>query len=113
MKLIDYFKEDNELTKRAEEEKIEVVFDYLKTDFDDYLARFAFEYIELKIRLLKLKKMLLKWEQQSLDFTPSCPRELYTVQVDAMERYLGVLEARLYIEQVPENRYLDEVPRNR
>ena len=100
MKLIDYFREDFELAKRAEEEKIEVVFDYLKPNFDDYLVRFAFEYIELKIRLEKLKKMLSKWDQQCLEFTPSCQRELYTVQVDAMERYLGVLEARLYIEQV-------------
>lgn len=101
MKLICFLQEDVELCKLVEEEKIEVVIDYLRPNFDDYLVRFALEYFELKIRLLKLKRMLLKWDQQSLEFTPSCPREIYTVQVDAMERYLGVLEARLYIEKVP------------
>lgn len=45
-------------------------------------------------------KMLKYWDKDELDFTPDCPRSLYTLQVRAMHDYLAVLEARAKIEGI-------------
>ena len=39
---------------------------------EDYKVRFINEYKELKERYEKLKKMLYKYKNNMLDFTPNC-----------------------------------------
>jgi len=67
---------------------------------DDYKDRFKAEYLQLKIRYEKLKVMLDKWDNDELDFTPTCPREIYDEQIDGMETYLDVLVDRANIEGI-------------
>lgn len=66
----------------------------------DYKERFKAEYYQLKIRLEKLKCMLQKWDNGECQFTPTCPRSIYDLQVKSMQDYLAVLEARAIIEKV-------------
>lgn len=66
----------------------------------DYKERFKAEYCQLKIRYEKLSNMLDKWDKNDLDFTPICPREIYTYQLDAMKKYLDTLVIRAKIEHV-------------
>lgn len=73
-----------------------------------YKARFVAEYSQVLIRLNKLKQMLQQWDDGTLDFTPSCPRSLYNIQVNAMEQYITVLEARAAIENIELRREKDE-----
>ena len=70
---------------------------------ENYKVRFKAEYYQLGIRLFKLKSMLENWDNGSLNFTPTCPRKLYDIQVRSMEDYLAVLEARASIEQIDLN----------
>ena len=44
--------------------------------------------------------MLTKWDAGTLNFTPTCPRSIYKLQVNAMEDYMAVLEARAAIEHI-------------
>ena len=37
---------------------------------EDYKERFKAEYLQLKIRVEGLRKMLIKWDADKLDFTP-------------------------------------------
>lgn len=67
---------------------------------DDYKDRFKAEYTQLKIRYQKLKIMLDKWDNGELDFTPTCPREIYNKQVAGMEMYLDALYDRAEIEEI-------------
>lgn len=66
----------------------------------DYKDRFKAEFYQVKIRYEKLKEMLDKWDEGSLDFTPTCPRTIYDEQIKAMEMYLDVLGKRAIIEEV-------------
>ena len=66
----------------------------------EYKERFKAEYYQLKIRLSKLESMVEKWDKGELDFTPTCHRELYDVQMDAMRKYLDVLDERAKLEEV-------------
>ena len=66
----------------------------------EYKERFKAEYYQLKIRYEKLKAMLKNWDKGILDFTPTCPRSTYDMQISAMESYLAVLEARAVMEGV-------------
>lgn len=66
----------------------------------DYRARFKAEYWQTMIRHDKLTAMLDKWDKGELNFTPTCPRSTYTLQVEYMEGYLAVLEARAVMEGV-------------
>lgn len=67
---------------------------------EDYKERFRAEYHQLKTRTEKLKKMVGDWDKGYLTFTPICPRSTYTLQLEAMEKYLAVLEARAVMEKV-------------
>lgn len=67
---------------------------------DDYKDRFKAEYYQLKIRLTKLKIMLSKWDNNELEFTPTCPRAMYDTQIYGMEQYITVLEERAQIEGI-------------
>lgn len=66
----------------------------------DYKDRFKAEYIQLKTRLKCLKTMLHDWDNEQLSFIPSCPQSTYDLQVEAMTKYLAVLEARAKIEDI-------------
>ena len=64
----------------------------------DYKERFKAEYYQLAYRYNKLKQMYDNWD--TLDFTPTCSREIYQEQLSAMENYLIVLEKRAREEKV-------------
>ena len=66
---------------------------------EDYKERFTAEYHQLIIRYKKLKKMYDNWN--NLNFVPRCPKSIYKLQLEAMEKYLAILEARAAIEEVP------------
>lgn len=66
----------------------------------DYKDRFRAEYWQLKIRLEKLRKMITKYQEGTLGFTPACSLELLKEQVEPMQLYLDVLEVRAEIEGV-------------
>lgn len=44
--------------------------------------------------------MLHNWDSGSLNFEPTCPRSLYDLQIQSMQEYLTVLEARACIEEI-------------
>ena len=67
---------------------------------DDYKERFIAEYCQVKIRYGKLKYMLERWDNGILDFTPTCPRSTYDLQITAMKDYIAILEARAVMEGV-------------
>lgn len=67
---------------------------------EDYKERFKAEFYQLKIRYEKLKVMLDKWDSGKLEFTPTCPREIYDKQIEGMEIYLDVLKDRAEIEGI-------------
>lgn len=69
----------------------------------DYKERFKAEYWQLRIRYTKLKAMCKKWDEGKLDFTPTCPRWIYRIQLRAMEDYLTCLEERAKLEKVDLN----------
>ncbi len=66
----------------------------------DYKERFKAEYQQVVIRYQKLAAMLQKWDNGELNFTPTCPRSTYDMQVRAMADYIAVLEARAVMEGV-------------
>lgn len=72
---------------------------YLMTS-DDYKDRFMAEYYQVKIRYQKLKSILDKYEEGTLDFEPSCSISLLMMQRDIMEDYLNVLQDRAITENI-------------
>ena len=66
----------------------------------DYKERFVAEYNQLVIRYRGLKNMLDKWDRNELDFTPTCPRSTYNLQIKAMTDYIDELEARAAMENI-------------
>lgn len=66
----------------------------------DYKERFKGEYLQLKIRMDGLSRMLEKYKAGTLDFTPSCSYELLDNQLTAMKKYASILEERAEIEQI-------------
>ena len=66
----------------------------------DYKERFKAEYYQVVIRYQKLKSMLDKWDNDQLEFMPTCPRSTYNMQIAAMTDYIAVLEARAVMEGV-------------
>ena len=67
---------------------------------EDYKERFKAEYYQVVIRYQKLKSMLDKWDSDQLEFTTTCPRSTYNMQITAMTDYIAVLEARAVMEGV-------------
>ena len=66
----------------------------------DYKDRFKAEYYQVKIRYNKLQDMINKWDNGLLNFTPTCPREIYNDQLKSMFNYLSILESRGIIENI-------------
>ena len=58
------------------------------------------EYHFVKEKYAKLRKMIVKYEADTLDFEPTCPIELLVVQLETMGDYLHILEIRAEIEGV-------------
>lgn len=67
---------------------------------EDYKERFKAEYYQVKIRYGKLKHMLERWDNELLNFVPTCPRSTYDMQIRAMSDYIAVLEARAVMEGI-------------
>ncbi len=67
---------------------------------DNYKDRFAAEYYQLAIRYKKLKAMLDSWDAGTLEFSPTCPRSTYNIQIQAMVEYLAALEVRAVMENI-------------
>ena len=66
----------------------------------DYKERFKAEYYQLVTRYRGLKAMLDKWDNNTLEFEPTCPRSTYNMQIKAMTDYIAVLEARAVMEDI-------------
>lgn len=66
----------------------------------DYKERFKAEYYQVVIRFEKLRAMLDKWDNGTLEFTPTCNEGLYKLQIKAMADYIAALETRAIIEGV-------------
>lgn len=66
----------------------------------DYKERFLAEYMQLKNRYEGLCDMVIKWDDGQSAFTPTCPREVYDIQLRAMKEYLDVLVIRAKIENI-------------
>jgi hypothetical protein len=66
----------------------------------DYKDRFKAEYCQTKIRYEKLRKMLIKWDAGTLEFTPTCPKHILLEQERYMREYILCLETRAEIEGV-------------
>mgnify|MGYP004465113355 CR=1 FL=1 len=69
---------------------------------EDPKQQFRAEYYQVVIRYKKLKSMLLKWDEGTLDFKPMCPRSIYDMQIEAMKNYIEILETRANIEHIVE-----------
>ena len=66
----------------------------------DYKERFRAEYYQTKIRYEKLHRMVTKYEDGTLNFTPNCSIDLLKQQKRHMGEYLHDLEIRAEIEGV-------------
>ena len=66
----------------------------------NYKERFKAEYYQTKIRYDKLFAMITKWDEGTLEFTPSCSRTLFGRQLHHMRMYLIDLECRAKIEGI-------------
>lgn len=86
---------------------IKLTVDYMNGA--DYKDRFAAEYFQTKIRYDKLHKMVVKYESNTLDFTPDCSLELLKKQLSAMGQYLYILEIRAEIENINLSEYADMI----
>ena len=67
---------------------------------NDYKERFKAEYYQLVIRYKGLKSILTKWDKETLNFEPTCPRSIYNMQIKVMADYIAALEARAIKEGV-------------
>ena len=67
---------------------------------DNYKERFIAEYLQAKIRYDKLDKMTVKYEADTLDFTPTCPLEILKEQKKFLGNYIRTLKIRAEIEKV-------------
>lgn len=66
----------------------------------DYKERFIAEFVQVKNRYYGLKSMIDKWDEGTLTFTPTCPRETYNFQLRAMKDYMDILIVRAKIEGI-------------
>lgn len=66
----------------------------------DYKDRFKAEYYQTVIRFDKLYQMLVKYENGTLEFKPTCPIKILKEQKNIMLKYIGILEERARIEKI-------------
>lgn len=60
----------------------------------DYKERFKGEFYQLKLRIDGLEAMLNKYENGTLEFTPSCDIALLKTQIATMVAYENTLKMR-------------------
>ena len=66
----------------------------------DFKERFKAEYYQLLIRFDGLTSMLIKWENNKLDFEPKYSKETLKNQLIFMQGYLDILRLRAQIEEI-------------
>lgn len=66
----------------------------------DYRERFKAEYYQLLFRVDALTDMLIKWENNMLDFEPKCSKRTLENQLIFMQGYMGMLRLRAEIEGI-------------
>lgn len=66
----------------------------------DYKERMRVEYQELTDRADKLRDMLQRYADGTLDFEPTCPITLLSRQLDVMDEYALILRRRAGIERI-------------
>ena len=66
----------------------------------DYKERFKAEFYQLLIRLDSLTSMIIKMENNTLDFGPKCSKETLENQVIFMKGYVDILLLRSKIEGI-------------
>ena len=66
----------------------------------DYKDRFKAEYWQAKIRYDKLDDMTVKYEVNTLNFTPTCSLELLKEQKKYLGNYIRTLKIRAEIEGI-------------
>lgn len=69
-------------------------------DGSDYEERMRVEYRELTARAGRLRGMLQRYADGTLDFEPVCPISLLSRQLDVMDEYANLLRHRAKIEHV-------------
>lgn len=67
---------------------------------DDYKERMRIEYQELTARAGRLRDMLQRYADGTLDFEPTCPISLLSRQLDVMDEYALILRRRAGIEHI-------------
>ena len=97
MKVIEVINNDPKIKDCIEKGSLEEAFECC--GMSNYSRRFAFEIIELKIRITKLQKMLADWEEGNLRFVPTHSKEVFVLQLKYMQYYLGILELRAHHEE--------------
>lgn len=79
-------------------DNLEDTVDFMTSD--DYRDRMLGEYLQLYIRFEKLRKMLDKEKDGTLDFTPTCPILILEKQCSIMKEYIDILEERIKLEGI-------------
>ncbi|MCG4623314.1 crAss001_48 related protein [Bifidobacterium pseudocatenulatum] len=69
-------------------------------DGSDYEERMRVEYRELTARAGRLRDMLQRYADGTIDFEPVCPISLLSRQLDVMDEYAGLLRHRAKLEHV-------------
>ncbi len=67
---------------------------------NDYKERFIAEYHQTKERAKELSVMIEKFKKNRLGIKPKCNISLLELQLNYMNKYLSILEARAIIENV-------------
>ena len=83
---------------KRDEITMEMTIDLMNSE--DYKERFKGEYAQTLIRLRKLNDMLNRYDEGTLDFTPTCPIYLLRHQSAYMQAYLKTLEERAEHENI-------------
>ena len=66
----------------------------------DYKERFKAEFYQLLFRLDALTSILIKWDNNMLEFEPKCSKETLENQVIFMQGYIAILRLRAKIEGI-------------
>lgn len=76
-----------------------------------YKERFVAEFTQDYNRYVGLRNMVEKWDKGKLNFVPTCPRDIYNLQLSAMEEKLAILLKRAHLEDVAINNVLMSDPK--
>lgn len=77
---------------------LELTIPFMKST--DYKQRFIAEYLQLKIRLIGLDKIISDYENDSLQFEPVCNIVILQQQSTVMHQYLDILRTRAHFEEI-------------